>query len=141
VEIDATFVGGKHKNRHNNKQEKGLQGRSTKRKNIVFGAVERKGKLIAKMVKNTKAIALIPHIKESIKEDSYIMSDEWCSYKSLYKNYIHYAIKHKAGQYVDGKVHTNTIEVFGLFETRITLDISFNNKEKTFAKIYRRVCF
>jgi len=52
VEIDETFVGGKHKNRHKKTKEKGVQGRSTKRKTPVWGAVERKGNLIARVVSN-----------------------------------------------------------------------------------------
>ena len=40
------------------------------------------------------------------------MSDEWGSYKGLDKNFSHGIVKHGAGQYVDGIVHTNTIEGF-----------------------------
>ena len=72
----------------------------------------------AKIVEYTKAITLIPHIKENIKEDFYVMSDEWGSYKSLYKNYIHYVIKHKEGRYVDGRIYANTIEGFWSFLKR-----------------------
>ena len=40
------------------------------------------------------------------------MTDEWLSYKSLYKNYIHSVIKHKEKEFVRGRIHTNTIEGF-----------------------------
>ena len=118
VEMDETYIGGKHKNRHKNPQEKGFQGRSTKHKTPVWGAVERKGKVIARVVPNTQKYTLMPHIEENIKEDCYVMTDEWGAYKWLYQNYIHYVIKHKEKQWVDGKVHTNTIEGFWSFMKR-----------------------
>jgi hypothetical protein len=84
----------------------------------------------------------MPHIEENVKEDCYVMTDECGAYKWLYKNYIHYVIKHKQKQYVDGKVHTNTIEDFWSFLKRGlfgTYHLTIN--EKAFAKICGRVCF
>ena len=53
VELDETYVGGKNKNRHADKKVEFSQGRSTKDKTPVFGMVERKGKLNAKVVPDT----------------------------------------------------------------------------------------
>jgi hypothetical protein len=39
-------------------------------------------------------------------------TDEWLGYKTLSKIYDHSIVKHNQGQYVNGRVHTNTIEGF-----------------------------
>ena len=64
VEIDEAFVGGKNINRHKDKKVEKCQGRSYKDKVPVFGILERGGKLIAKVVSNTKAKTIVPIIKE-----------------------------------------------------------------------------
>ena len=40
------------------------------------------------------------------------MTDEWRAYRGLSKNFDHYVVKHNKGEYVRGKVHTNSIENF-----------------------------
>jgi transposase-like protein len=71
---------------------------------------ERGGNMIAYVVKDTTASTLLPLIKENVMPDTHIMTDEWGAYNSLHKDYKHSRIKHKSGQYVDGVVHTNSIE-------------------------------
>ena len=53
VELDETFVGGKNKNRHWNKKAKKCQGRAFVDKVPVLGMLERGGRVICKVVKNT----------------------------------------------------------------------------------------
>lgn len=112
VEIDETFIGGKNKNRHNDKKVENSQGRSVKDKAPVLGMVERDGKLIAKHVIDTKGETLTPEIIENIKASAKIYTDEWLGYKGLQRIYDHSYIKHNQGEYVNGRVHTNTIEGF-----------------------------
>ena len=64
------------------------------------------------MVDDTKTKTLMPHILENVLAGSHVMTDEWISYKSLYKIYDHSFIKHNQGEYVNSKIHTNTIENF-----------------------------
>lgn len=111
VEIDETYVGGKNKNRHNDKKVADSQGRSLKDKTPVLGMVERKGKVVAMKVENTKAETIIPQIVNIVK-GSTVYTDEYLSYRSLQKIYDHSFVKHNQGMYVDGRVHTNTIEGF-----------------------------
>ncbi|MDR2039517.1 MAG: IS1595 family transposase, partial [Bacteroidales bacterium] len=60
VEADETYIGGKSKNRHANKKVKGSQGRSSKCKTPVLGMVQRKGDVVAMVVKNTSMAELTP---------------------------------------------------------------------------------
>jgi len=110
VEIDETFVGGKNKNRHADKKVK--QGIGSSDKTPVMGMVERNGKLIAKKIENVKRESLTKEIVGRIKHTANIYTDEWVGYNSLSRVYDHKTVKHYNGQYVDGRVHTNTIEGF-----------------------------
>src|SRR5688572_4388594 len=46
VECDETFIGGKAKNMHKHKREEKIKGRGTVGKTAVFGALERKGRVL-----------------------------------------------------------------------------------------------
>tara|TARA_R110002126_G_scaffold54919_10_gene148220 strand:- start:3989 stop:4894 length:906 start_codon:yes stop_codon:yes gene_type:complete len=108
VEADETFVGGKNKNRHANKKIKG----SSDDKAPVLGMVERSGKVIAKKIPNTTYETLSIEILKSVKETAKLYTDEYTSYKRLKRVYDHQVVKHSQYQYVQGRVHTNTIEGF-----------------------------
>ncbi len=108
VEADETFVGGKNKNRHANKKIKG----SSDDKAPVLGMVERNGKVIAKQIPNTTYETLSIEILKSVKEAAKLYTDEYTSYKRLKRVYDHQVVKHSQYQYVQGRVHTNTIEGF-----------------------------
>ena len=101
VEVDETYVGGK---------KKGKRGRGSENKTLVFGAVQRKGRLSITPVENTKRITLEPIIHKRVKGGSHIMSDEWWAYTKLDKGYKHSVVKHKCREYVRGDIYTNTIE-------------------------------
>ncbi|MGB1042958.1 MAG: IS1595 family transposase [Tenacibaculum sp.] len=112
VEVDETYVGGKNKNRHANKKIKEAQGRSSKDKTPVFGMVERGGKVKACTVENTSGYTLSTEIIKSVKQSAKLYSDEWLGYSGLNRIYDHSTVKHYQKQYVNGRVHTNTIEGF-----------------------------
>lgn len=111
VEIDETFVGGKNKNRHRDKKVARCQGRSFKDKVPVFGMLQRGGRVVAKVVENTKAKTLRKEILKTIEKGSTIYSDEW-NYGNLSRWYQHAYVYHCYGVYARGNVYTNSIEGF-----------------------------
>ncbi len=112
VEIDETFVGGKAHNMHKAKRER-LGGRGTAGKQAVFGAVERKGNVVAVTVPNTDRLTLMPHIQKNVSPTAVVYTDEMSAYDPLNQNgYKHQVINHSSHIYVRGNIHTNTIEGF-----------------------------
>ena len=112
VEADETYVGGKNKNRHNNKKAIVSQGRSAKDKTPVVGTVERNGKLNANVVENVGSVVLTREIVANVKESASLYTDEWLGYIGVSRIYDHSIVKHNQGQNVNGRIHTNTIEGF-----------------------------
>lgn len=112
VELDETFVGGKNKNRHWNKKAKKCQGRAFVDKVPVMGMLQRGGKVICKVIKNTSYKQLTAPILRNVSRSATLYSDEWQGYKVVNKVYKHYIVDHGHGIYVDGGAYTNTIEAF-----------------------------
>src|SRR6266571_5363172 len=127
VEVDETFIGGKARNMHASKRAEKIHGRGPEGKAIVFGMVERGGKVIAGSVDTRKKGELQQQIRENISAGSAIFSDELKSYDGLDADYQHAVINH-AVEYVNGNVHTNTMETFwsllkrGLHGTYISVE-------------------
>ncbi|MFV0237003.1 MAG: IS1595 family transposase [Flavobacteriales bacterium] len=130
VEADETYIGGKNKNRHQDKKVPNAQGRSTKDKTAVFGLVERNGRVTAMKVKRTDKNTLQSIINKNVSLNANLMTDEWKAYKGLSKNYSHLVVKHGEGQYVNGKAHTNTIEGFWSLLKRGIIGIYHNVSAK-----------
>jgi transposase len=124
VEADETFVGGKPRQADRNRRAKlgwNAQTDYWERKAVVFGAVERGGRIRASVVPNSRASVIEPLARSYILPGSMIFTDEYSAYERLGKTgYTHRRIAHKARVYVDGDVHTQTIDgFFGLFKTGV----------------------
>jgi transposase len=116
VEADETFMGGKP--RLSERRAAMAQGRAPKNywmkpRPIVFGAVERGGRVKATVIPNSQAATVQGQIREYVMPRSLVYTDDWRGYLSLHKRgYEHRKINHTARVYVQGDVHTQTIDGF-----------------------------
>jgi transposase len=123
VEADETFIGGKI--RESERRRFKAEGRSnrgpyTKPRQIVFGAVERQGRIRAEVVPSSQGYVLREKIEQFVLPGSMVFTDDWSGYDKLRGSYHHRRINHSQRVYVSGDVHTNTIEgFFGLFKTGV----------------------
>ena len=130
VEVDETFIGGKNRNRHADKKVKACQGRSFKDKVPVFGMLQRGGKVIAKVVADTKAETLFSVISEYIKSGSNLYTDEWNYGTGADVWYNHRNVNHSAGFYGNGDLTTNHIEGFWALVKRSIMGIYYHWSKK-----------
>jgi transposase len=117
VEVDETLIGGKPRA---NKRMSMAEHRA--RKVIVFGAVQRGGKLRATVIPNTGVHTMGQTVKRFVLPTATLYSDEYAGYTKVGREYRgHYRIHHKSAVYVSGNVTTNRIEgFFGLLKPSIT---------------------
>ncbi len=112
IEADETYIGGKP--RKPNKKEDHVpakRGRGTE-KDAIIGAVQRGGKVVAQLAKDLTGRTILDFIRRVVKvEDSELMTDEYKAYLAIGKEMKHHIIDHQT-QFVEGDVHTNTIEGF-----------------------------
>lgn len=108
VEADETFVGGRV--RANEPSGKGIRNDD---KPVVFGAIERKGKVYALVIPDRKAPTVLPLVRKKVKQGSVLYTDDYAAYKILRnEGYIHQSINHSKKIYARGPTHTQTIEGF-----------------------------
>lgn len=104
VEADETYVGGKNK--------PGKRGRGAAGKTIVAAIVQRGKKIVASVVPDIKGETLKGLVKMVVRKGSNVNTDELSSYNGLGMDFNHQTVNHGSGEYVRGKVHTNTAESF-----------------------------
>lgn len=104
VEIDETYVGGKRP---------GKRGRGAAGKTPVVGAVERKGRVSAKVVSDTQSETVLKFVDKTVDMNATVHTDEYNAYNKLgARGYNHLRVSHSGGIFVVGNVHTNSIEGF-----------------------------
>ena len=111
LEADETYIGGIPKKK--NKKEdnpKGGQGKSNK--TPVIGVVERDGKVIAKVIDDATGKSVMEFIQQTVSPATTILiTDENKAYHGVKQLMPHGVINHQK-EYVNGPIHTNTIEGF-----------------------------
>jgi len=111
VEADETFIGGKARNMHVAQRRRRITGTGGKDKTAVMGIVERGGKVRTVVVPNRRRKALQAEVRKHVEAGSALYTDALLSYNGLEADYAHQVVDH-AVSYVDGAVHTNTLENF-----------------------------
>ena len=110
VEIDETSWGGKPRGRKLNPKERAA---FREAKTTILGMVERGGKIRLRVIASRRGPALSREVRAHVNPASIILTDDWQAYKPLRGEFLdHRIINHSIGIYVDGDVHTNTIEGF-----------------------------
>jgi len=114
VEMDEAYIGGKpRKGNRRNDDRPNKRGRGTDKAPVV-GAVERGGKITAKATAKEKMKGR--HMRAFVRERvdvsrAGLITDEYKGYLGMFRVLPHAVIKHQ-DWYVDGDIHTNTIEGF-----------------------------
>lgn len=114
VEADETYVGGKPRKKNNRDDDTpNKRGRGTK-KVPVIGAVERGGRVVARVANpgdlSAKGIGnFLARFVDTA--GTILITDEYKGYNRVSQSMLHAVICH-AEAYVDGHVHTNSIESF-----------------------------
>lgn len=133
VEVDETYVGGKNKNRH---WDKRTPGTGTAGKDIVIGAVKRKGNVVARVIASADLATMDAFVREVVSDRvSLIATDEHKGYGHLGKSFRHKVVHHSSGEYVDGVVHTQTIDGFWSLLKRGIVG-SFHKVSKKYLPLY-----
>lgn len=120
VEMDECYIGGKprkqvkkHDDSDDEQPPQNKRGRGTK-KTPVVGMVERDGNVKTQEFNGIKLTAknLMELVRKSVDtENSTLMTDEYKGYHKM-KNIIDHKAVFHAYEYVNGNIHTNTIESF-----------------------------
>lgn len=118
IEADETFVGGLSKNMHKGKRARVIKTKGTGvgAKTAVLGIIQRgddktPSSAHAAVVDDISAKQLHAQIHEHVEQGSALYTDKWRGYNGLAKHFRHGVIDH-AVAYVDGPIHTNSLENF-----------------------------
>jgi transposase-like protein len=106
VEMDETYVGGR---------SHGKRGRGARNKEVVIGIRQRQGELRFFHADDVRSGTLEKYIRENIADDvEILMTDDLGQYRGATRRTgmraKHKTIMHSIGLYVNGDVHTNTVE-------------------------------
>ena len=127
IEIDESYFGAK--------RVRGLRGRGSSGKTIVFGLKKRKGKVYTQVIKNCSQSILVPLINQKIPKSATVFTDGFKSYDSLvnigYQK--HYRVHHGKNEFAKKEKninnHINGIENFwGLAKVRLFKFRGMNKK-------------
>ena len=99
---------------------RGKRGRGAYGKTIVFGILERNGKVYTEIVPDCSRATLQAIIRGKVEVESVIHSDKWRGYNGLvdigYPK--HFRVDHRGNKFSNGRSHINGIESFWSFAKR-----------------------
>ncbi len=110
MEVDETFIG----NDRTKKPKGQKKGRGYAHKYKILAIVDRdSGNARSMVVDDLKASTLLPILRENIAEEAVVYTDEAGQYRNLKREFASYDfVRHGAGEYRRGAVHTNTVESY-----------------------------
>ena len=111
IELDEAYFGGRRK---------GKRGRGAAGKSVVFGLLERDGRVYTKVVQSVTAEELMRHIKGHTRKGSVYYTDAFRGYQSLQRYGKHHTVSHSKS-FVDRRTknHINGIEGFWSYAKHI----------------------
>lgn len=114
VETDETYVGGSLTNKNEKlKEGRGYNQSGMVHKTPVLGMIERKGKIIVKVLNKAWGQEIKPILKEKLAKESELITDGFGGYKDLGEHFSnHVILNHSKKIRKIGVYHTNTIEGF-----------------------------
>lgn len=91
--------------------------------------MQRDGKVMTKIVPDTKTKTIQPIILSDVRAGSEIQSDEWLAYRGLNKRgYEHKTVEHGAGEYAKDGIHVNGLEGYwSMLKKGIKSTHNYNN--------------
>lgn len=110
IEIDESYFGGRRK---------GKRGRGAAGKSIVFGLLERDGRVYTRVVEQVTANELMEHIRKHTRKGSVYYTDTFKSYNSLKRLGKHHQLNHSKAFAYRGNNHINGIEGFWSYAKHI----------------------
>jgi len=134
VEVDETYIGGSNRNRHWNKKKRGT---GTADKIPVVGAISRKGNFVCKMIENADTETLTKFVTKPVSSKVELVStDEHSGYQYLqWYPYPHQVVTHSQGEYVQGEIHTQSIDSFWALLKRGIVG-TYHNVSKKYLPLY-----
>lgn len=117
VEADETYFG-KREDQSRSPQRKTPMKQNRPRRTAVVALVKRGGSVRSFAVKDATKSSVREILFRNVPRSTTLYTDESNLYTDTGKEYAeHHTVKHSAGEYVRGNVHTNTIEnVFSVFK-------------------------
>jgi transposase-like protein len=126
VETDETYIGGRQRGKDVTVQDKA----------VVFGMVERGGRVKAQHVPTAGARILLPRLQASIAPGTTVYSDQARVYRTVHRiGYYHDSVNHSIGEYGRGIVHTNTIEGFWS-QLKRSMDGTYHCVSRKYLQLY-----
>ena len=150
IELDEAYFGGRRK---------GKRGRAAEGKSVVFGLLERDGRVYTKVVESVSAEELMQHIQAKTRKGSVYFTDAFRGYQSLKRYGKHHTVNHtKAFVSRRTKNHINGIEGFGSYAKHILyhyrgvskyhfpmylkeIEYRFNHRTENLFKRFRQIYF
>jgi transposase len=108
VEIDETSWGGKPRRKMTRAEGQAFR----ESKTTVLGMIERGGRVRLRVIASRRGEPLSRAVRTHVNPSAFMLTDDWVAYRPLRREYDWAVINHSAGTYVEGDVHTNTIEGF-----------------------------